>query len=96
MRFFLLALTACIAACSTPGVEVWGGTNSRQSVGAYSFTVNHTRTRAEAYRTNFALRPPRAEVFASAALAMELASGCKAVRGSLSGDVALIKADLIC
>jgi len=96
MRFILVSIAATLAGCSAPGVEVWGGTTSKQIAGGHRFTVNHTKTRAEAYRTNVALRLSRQAVFDGAALAMEQASGCKAVRSSLSGDVALVKADLIC
>lgn len=91
---FIAALI--LAGCSAPGVEVWGGTTSKQVAGAHKFTVNFTSTRAEAYRTNPVWRPSRGDVFERAAQAMEKASGCKAVRGSLSGDVALVEADLIC
>lgn len=96
MRVLLVSIAAILAGCSAPGVEVWGGTTSKQMAGGHSFSVTHTRTRAEAYRTNATLRPSRASVFEGAALAIEQASGCKAVRSSLSGDVALVKADLIC
>ena len=96
MKIPLIVITATVAGCSAPGVEVWGGTTSKQSVGGHSFTVNHTRSRAEAYRTNMAFKPSRAAVFESAARAMEQASGCRAPRSTLVGDVALVKGDLIC
>ncbi|MCY4179686.1 MAG: hypothetical protein OXC60_09185 [Litoreibacter sp.] len=91
----------CIAAlafagCAAPGVDVWGGASSAQVADGHSFTVNHTRKNAEAYRTNRAWRLSETEVFASAALAMEQASGCKVARDTISGDVALVKAELIC
>ena len=85
-----------LAGCAAPGVDVWGGTSSAQVVGGHSFTVNHTRKAAEAYRTSRAWRVPEAQVFASAAIAIEQASGCKVAKDSLSGDVALVKAELIC
>ncbi len=93
-RFAILVVF--LGACNTPSVDQWGGQSSAQSVGAFTFTVHHRSDRAEAYRTNLAWRMNRATVFEAAARAMEQASGCKAVRGSLAGDVALIKADLIC
>lgn len=96
MRLLLVTTVLLMAGCSTPGVEVWGGTTSKQQARGFSFTVNHTRARAEAYRTNFTLRPQRATVFEAAALAIEQASGCTVPRSSLKGDVALVTAELIC
>lgn len=96
MRLLLVTTAIILAGCSTPGVEVWGGTTSKQVAGGHNFTVNHTQSRAEAYRTNFVFKPPRAEVFESAAQAIEAASGCKVPRSSLVGDAALVKAELIC
>lgn len=96
MKFLPFIAALVLAGCSAPGVEVWGGTSSKQVAAGHRFTVNFTSTRAEAYRTNPAWRPSQAEVFERAAQAMEQASGCKAVRGSLRGDVALVEADLIC
>ncbi|MEM7472453.1 MAG: hypothetical protein AAF340_13975 [Pseudomonadota bacterium] len=97
MKNILPCITALVlAGCAAPGVDVWGGTRSLQESGGHSFTVNHTRTRAEAYRTNRAWRLSEAQVFASAAVAMEQAGGCKVARASLDGDVGLVKAELIC
>lgn len=90
----LAALT--LAGCNAPGGDFWGGTTSRQSVGGHSFSVTVMSDKAEAYRTNAARKLSRAQVFESAARAMEQASGCTVPRNSLTGDVARIEAELIC
>ena len=90
----LAALT--LAGCNAPGVDFWGGTTSKHLVGGHSFSVTVAADRAEAYRTNPAVRVSRAQVFESAARAMEAASGCTVPRDTLVGDIARIEADLIC
>ncbi len=90
----LTALT--LAGCNAPGVDFWGGTTSRQAAGGHSFSVTFVADRAEAYRTSPARRLSRAQVFESAARAMEQASGCTVPRDTLIGDVARIEAELIC
>ena len=90
----LTALT--LAGCNAPGVDFWGGTTSKQAAGGHSFSVTIASDRAEAYRTNPARKLSRAQVFESAALAMEQASGCTVPRNTLTGDVARIEAELIC
>jgi len=86
----------CLSACSVGGVDVWGGQSSVVEAGGYRFKVIHTRNRAEAYRLTAKLRPRSRVIFAAARDAMERASGCKVVGSSLSGDVALVEADLLC
>lgn len=90
----LTALT--LAGCNAPGVDFWGGTTSKQAAGGHSFSVTIVADRAEAYRTSPARRLSRAQVFESAARAMEQASGCTVPRDTLIGDVARIEAELIC
>lgn len=92
----LLLPLIILSACSVPTPEMRGSEPSRHEVAGYIFEVNHSRSRAEAYRKNVAWRPDQSEVFERAAQAMEQASGCKAVRGSLAGDIARVTADLIC
>lgn len=91
-----LCLVICVSACSTGGVDVWGGQSSVVEVRGYSFKVIHSSERAEAFRLTSKRRPKSRVIFAAAGRAMEIVSGCRVVKSSLSGDVALIKADLLC
>ena len=85
-----------LAACASPGVAVWGGDQRDIEIGEMRFTVHHTQTRAEAYRRNMQLRPNRAQVFGAAVLAIEKVSGCSVFQSSVSGDVALVQAEISC
>lgn len=93
MRWICLLL---VMGCSTGGVDVWGGQSSVVDAGGYRFKVIYTSDRAEAYRLTTKFRPKARVVFAAARSAMEQASGCKVVQSSMSGDVALVEADLLC
>ncbi len=96
MRVFLILAAVILTGCSTPGVQVWGGVSQAVDAGGYSFKVNHTLERAEAYRTSFELRPKAGPIFIAAVQAMEQASGCKVDKTTINGDVARIVADLKC
>ncbi|WP_394197590.1 hypothetical protein [Litoreibacter albidus] len=96
MRFFFLATLGLASACAAPGISVMGGQTGVARVGEYSFTVHHKGSRAEAYRTNVMARPQAREVFAAGATAIEQVTGCRVIRSSVRGDVALIQGDLLC
>ena len=96
LKFLPYFQLSILAACAAPGVAVWGGGQSDIEIGEMRFTVNHTETRAEAYRRNIQFRPNRAEVFGSAVLAIEQISGCSVLQSSVSGDVALVQAEISC
>lgn len=85
-----------LAGCSTGGVDVWGGKSQIAEAGGYRFKVIYTQDRAEAYRLTTRLRPRARDVFAAASSAIEQASGCPVIASTLSGDVALVEADLLC
>lgn len=91
-----LCVLMCLSGCSAGGVDVWGGTSEVVEAGGYRFKVIYTSDRAEAYRLTTRLRPKSRQVFAAARVAMEQASGCRVVQSTISGDVALIEADLLC
>ena len=95
MRFLGL-IVFLVCGCAAPSVGVIGGEKERVEVGKYAFTVRHKGSVAEAYRANRVVRPKAREVFAAGATAIERASGCHVVRSSIRGDVAYIKADILC
>lgn len=96
MRVCQMICLMFLTACAAPGVGVMGGRSGSAQVGAYSFDVNFTASRAEAYRSNIVLRPDAREVFAFGATAIERVTGCRVVRSSVTGDVALVQADILC
>ncbi|MEM9433844.1 MAG: hypothetical protein AAGA12_07975 [Pseudomonadota bacterium] len=93
MRLALL-LTSSLAACST-GPDLWDGTTSRHDVAGYRFKVVQNGVQASAFRVNVMARPGPG-VYQAGLTAIEQASGCAVDRSSVSGDVAMMSADLIC
>ncbi|MFY0690565.1 MAG: hypothetical protein JXR14_01430 [Paracoccaceae bacterium] len=92
-----LAILLCLlAACNSSGVPVWNGQSTVVQSGAHRFRVVYSHSRAEAYRINPVLRPKMREVLPDAVAAIRQVTGCAIDRSSLRGDVALVKADLIC
>ncbi|SFR33425.1 hypothetical protein [Litoreibacter janthinus] len=96
MRAVLLFCLTTLTACGAPSVGLKGGRNGTSQVGVYAFRVNYNDTRAEAYRTNIMRRPDARNVFAAGATAIEQVTGCSVVRSSVTGDVALVQADILC
>jgi len=66
------------------------------SVNGSRFTIFRKDDRVEVYRTSAAVLPRRSQVFADAGQAIRETTGCDVVQGSLTGDVALMKAELDC
>lgn len=70
---------------------------TRVEVDGSVFSVRVAGTQAQAVRTNFDLTAGRGgQIIPRAGIAMEQASGCRVVDGSLRGDAAMIEARLSC
>ncbi|GGE49601.1 hypothetical protein [Actibacterium pelagium] len=87
-----IALTI-LTACDAPSPGMSGAITREVTVEGSTFTVHRLGDRAEAIRTNFEFRDG---VMARGHRAIELATGCQIVRGSFTGDPALMKAKLKC
>lgn len=90
----LLLLSA--AACSTPHPSFLDAARHEVDVGGSRFVIYEKQGWVEVYRTSFERLPPRDAVFARARQAIEQATNCRVVPGSLTGDVALMRARLDC
>ena len=100
MRAVLISLLVFAAACDSPGPlsEFAGVPPTRVDVAGSVYSVRVAGSRAQAVRRNVelgALTAP-AEYMARSGLAMERASGCRVVSGSLTGDAAMAEARLAC
>ena len=84
---------AILAACDAPSPSMRGSVTREVTIEGSTFTVHRLGDRAEAIRTNFEYRDG---VMARGHRAIELATGCQIVRGSFTGDPALMKAKLNC
>jgi hypothetical protein len=96
MRLALaLAVTAGLAACDSPSPWL-DGQQATVSQGGMTFGIHWRGDYAEAYRTNFMVRPRLSEVARNAALAIEQATGCKVRPATVKGDHAIITARIDC
>ncbi|MEM1431824.1 MAG: hypothetical protein AAGG09_20390 [Pseudomonadota bacterium] len=92
----LLALIACDS--PDPLSEFAGVPPMRVDIAGSIYSVRVAGSRAQAIRQSVefgALRSP-ADYVARSGLAMEQASGCRVVSGSLTGDAAMSEARLAC
>lgn len=96
MRILISSCFLILSACAAPSVGVMGGRSGSATVGAYAFDVNFKGSQAEAYRSNIVLRPKASEVFAAGATAIEQVTGCRVVPNSVRGDVAIVRAEILC
>ena len=104
MTLRFLAICACLApllaGCDSPNPfsPYAGVPPQRVEVGGSVFSVRVAGTQAQAVRTNFDLRAGARgrAIVPRAGVAMERASGCTVVPGTLQGDSALIEAELRC
>ena len=95
MRFLQTVLfLTLLTACDTPTLEFSGVPPNRVVVDGSTFDVRVLGTTAQALRLNMELAPNGRKVFPKAKKAIEQVSGCAAE--TLSGDAALIHADLKC
>ncbi len=87
---------AGLAACSPHSLPLHGGKTARVEIGGSVFAVSYTGTRAEATRISPETQPDRMTMLYRALLAIEAASGCKVLPGTLYGDWSLAEAYLDC
>jgi len=97
MRFFLhIPMLIALVACSSPGLKFAGVEPARVVVEGSVFDVYVVGEKARAIRLNFELLPKLAVTGSLAVAAIEQASGCGVVKGSVSGDQAMNEARLKC
>ncbi|RDC72863.1 hypothetical protein DLJ49_09615 [Rhodovulum sp. 12E13] len=100
-----VVLSLAVAALLLPGCDspsplssFAGVPATRVEVAGSTFSVRVAGREAQAVRTNFDLRAGSRgrEIVPRAGIAMERASGCRVVPGSLRGDSSVIEARLAC
>ncbi|WP_108261270.1 hypothetical protein [Mangrovicoccus ximenensis] len=85
-----------LAACAPHSLPLHGGQSAEVEVGGSVFLVSYTGTRAEATRISHERHPDRMAMLSRALQAIEAASGCKVLPGTLYGDWSLAEAYLDC
>jgi len=83
-----------LAGCTTP--VMWGAPGATVEVGDSRYLVRWTDQRAEAVRLTAEARADRRIALLKAKLAIEAASGCRVLDGTLYGDWTLAEAWLGC
>ena len=93
--FCIIALVF-LAACDSPSPAFMKGEKIVVEVEGSRFSVHRRDDLVEVYRISPEWLPRLSEVLARARKAIEQATGCPVAEGSLSGDHALIRAELNC
>ena len=91
---FLIAIA--MAGCDSPHPRFMGVEEQKVTIRGSTFKVRIRDVTAEAIRINFERLPKIGETFPKAAMAMEVASGCRVIPHSMKGDPALMTANLDC
>ncbi|SEV88280.1 hypothetical protein SAMN05444851_0074 [Aliiroseovarius sediminilitoris] len=87
-----------VAACDSPSPQFMSADTSvkKATVDGSTFSVHRRENWVEVYRTSFEALPRIPVILARAKTAIEQATGCKVVEGSLSGDQAIQRAEIDC
>ncbi|MBK5934548.1 hypothetical protein C8N32_104146 [Rhodovulum imhoffii] len=93
VRFLALAAVAALAGCDSPGPFFAPAPATRVTVDGSEFSVRRRNEKAQAIRLN---RERRDGVMRRAHEAIEIATGCIVVPGTLRGDPALVRATVYC
>lgn len=92
------SVLALLAACDSPSPILRGATATIIDIDQSRFRVFHKpgQSYVEAHRISPEVRPSRVMTFEKAYRAIEQATGCKIREGTLTGDQAIITADVDC
>ena len=94
----LIVFLLVLAGCDSPSPEMMGGAMREATVDGSRFRVfmKPGGYKVEAHRVSVEMLPSKVETFARAYRAIEIATGCKVVAGSLGGDRAIVAARVNC
>ncbi len=94
----LIVFLLVLAGCDSPSPEMMGGAMREATVDGSRFRVfmKPGGYKVEAHRVSVEMLPSKVETFARAYRAIEIATGCKVVAGSLGGDRAIVTARVNC
>jgi len=97
-HFLVLALALVLAGCDTPSISMLGVRATEVTIDGSRFRVfmQPGGTRVEAHRVSLEMLPSKVVTFERAFRAIELATGCSVLPGSLAGDRAIILAEVLC
>lgn len=98
VRPVVLVLVWFLGGCDSPAPAFLGGNATEVEIDSSRFRVftQHGSSRIEAHRISFEPLPSMVFTLEKAYRAIELATGCHVVPGSLAGDQAIILAKVDC
>lgn len=91
-----IVLGMVLTSCSSSHPAFMGVEAQVVEVQGSTFKIRIKEEWAEAIRTNFEYVPKIGDTFPKAKIAIEMVSGCKVVRDSITGDPALMVAKIKC
>ena len=93
-----VALLLALAGCDSPSPAMMGGAMREVTVDGSRFRVfmQPGGDRVEAHRVSVEMLPSKVTTFARARRAIERATGCTVLAGSLGGDRAIVTARVDC
>ncbi|MHA6265313.1 hypothetical protein ACXYMP_00405 [Aliiroseovarius sp. CAU 1755] len=94
----ILSLGVFLAACDSPSPQFMSADTSvkKATVDGSTFSIHRRENFVEVYRTSFEALPRLPIILTRAQIAIEQATGCRVVKGSLSGDQAIQRAEIDC
>lgn len=95
-RIIALVLVFGLAACASPSPRFIGAASKEIEVAGSRFTVFRRGDEVEAFRTSREWLPRQSEVFMRAEAAIRAATGCDVRPNSMTGDQAIVRAELDC
>ncbi len=97
-RTLLILLLTLPAGCGSPSPEMWGGAMREVAVDGSRFRVymQPGGTSVEAHRVSVEMLPSLSQTLERGYRAIERATGCHIVPGSLGGDWAIVTAEVNC
>ena len=96
MKYGLLFIFMALAACASPGFLGQPSQVVTEAGSSFRVYMRSGTRNVEAHRISPELLPSRSLVLAKAVSAIEFATGCGVVPGSVEGDQAIIKAEVDC
>lgn len=98
IQFLVISGLFMLTGCDSPSPQfMHPDTATRQvTIDGSTFSVHRRENWVEVYRTNFEFRPRGSVILARAHQAIEQATGCMVVEGTLSGDQAIQRAEIDC
>lgn len=97
-HFLVFLAISALAACDSPSPQFMhrDTATTRVEIEGSTFSVHQRENWVEVYRIGFEALPRVPVILARAEVAIEQATGCKVVEGSLTGDQAIQRAEIDC